>query len=128
MLAVGRFLAGLARLGFVLLCLGYTLFGAFAMLGPAALQLMLPGELRGKAASILVLVTGLAGGDRCEVAHKWYVVSGRLKMRMQDGSELEWKAGDVGTVPPGHDAWVVGDEPFVCVDFEGGAAFAKRQR
>src|SRR5262245_65820717 len=44
----------------------------------------------------------VAGGECCQVAHKWYVVSGRLKMRMQDGTELEWKAGDVGVVSPGH--------------------------
>jgi mannose-6-phosphate isomerase-like protein (cupin superfamily) len=70
----------------------------------------------------------VAGGERCEVSHKWYVVSGRMKMRLQDGTELEWKAGDVGVVPAGHDAWVVGDEPFVFVDFEGGEVFAKQHR
>lgn len=73
-------------------------------------------------------IKAVAGGDCCEVSHKWYVLSGRMRMRMQDGRELEWKAGDVGVVPPGHDAWVVGDEPFVFVDFEGGAEFAKPQR
>lgn len=67
----------------------------------------------------------LVGGDMCEVAHKWYVVSGRMAMKMKDGTELEWKAGDVGVVPAGHDAWVIGDEPFVFIDFEGGSVFAK---
>jgi uncharacterized cupin superfamily protein len=52
-------------------------------------------------------------------------VSGRMKMRMDDGTELEWRAGDVGVIPAGHDAWVVGDEPFVFIDFEGGDVFAK---
>jgi mannose-6-phosphate isomerase-like protein (cupin superfamily) len=67
----------------------------------------------------------VVGGEMCEVAHKWYVVSGRMAMKMKDGTELEWKAGDVGVVPPGHDAWVVGDEAFVFIDFEGGDVFAK---
>jgi uncharacterized cupin superfamily protein len=38
----------------------------------------------------------VVGGERCQVSHKWYVVSGRMKMRMDDGTELEWGAGDVG--------------------------------
>ena len=67
----------------------------------------------------------VVGGDSCQVAHKWYVVSGRMAMRMNDGTELEWKAGDVGVVPPGHDAWVIGNEPFIFIDFEGGDVFAK---
>lgn len=58
---VAAFTIGNVWLSLALLCLGYTLFGAFGMLGPATLQLMLPGDLRGKAASVLVLVTGLAG-------------------------------------------------------------------
>jgi mannose-6-phosphate isomerase-like protein (cupin superfamily) len=72
-------------------------------------------------------VKPIAGGDSCQVSHKWYVVSGRMKMRMDDGTELEWRAGDVGVIPAGHDAWVVGDEPFVFIDFEGGETFAKPQ-
>jgi mannose-6-phosphate isomerase-like protein (cupin superfamily) len=67
----------------------------------------------------------VVGGERCQVAHRWYVVSGRMRMRMEDGTEFEWGPGDVGVVPSGHDAWVVGDEPFVFIDFEGGAVFAK---
>jgi mannose-6-phosphate isomerase-like protein (cupin superfamily) len=67
----------------------------------------------------------LVGGESCQVSHKWYVVSGRMKMRMDDGTELEWRAGDVGVIPAGHDAWVVGDEAFVFIDFEGGPVFAK---
>ena len=69
----------------------------------------------------------VVGGESCQVAHKWYVVSGRMKMRMDDGTEFEWRAGDVGVIPPGHDAWVDGDEPFVFIDFEGGDIFAKPQ-
>ena len=72
-------------------------------------------------------VKPVVGGNSCQVSHKWYVVSGRMKMRMDDGMEIEWGAGDVGVIPAGHDAWVVGDEPFVFIDFEGGDIFAKSQ-
>jgi hypothetical protein len=45
---------------------------------------------------------------------------------MDDGSEAEFGPGDVGSIPPGHDAWVVGDEPFMSIDF-GDALYAKQQ-
>jgi EutQ-like cupin domain len=54
-----------------------------------------------------------AGTDSCQVAHLIHVISGRIAVRMDDGSEAEFGPGDVGLVPPGHDAWIVGDEPFV---------------
>lgn len=57
------------------------------------------------------------GGDSCQETHRWYVISGRMGMRMDDGSEAEWATGDVGEVPPGHDAWVIGDVPFVALLF-----------
>lgn len=72
-------------------------------------------------------VKPVAGTQSCEVSHKWYVVSGQMQMRMNDGTEILWRAGDVGVVPAGHDAWVVGDEAFVFIDFEGGSTFAKPQ-
>jgi mannose-6-phosphate isomerase-like protein (cupin superfamily) len=56
-------------------------------------------------------VKPIAGTDSCEVAHTGYVISGRIHIRMDDGSEAELSAGDVFTCAPGHDAWVVGDEP-----------------
>jgi hypothetical protein len=62
----------------------------------------------------------------CEAAHLQYHISGRLRVRMDDGSELEFGPGDVGCVPPGHDAWVVGDEPVVAVDISGMRDYAKR--
>lgn len=64
----------------------------------------------------------LAGTDSCEVHHNGYVVSGRMRLRMDDGSEGEVGPGDVFVCPPGHDAWTVGDEPCVVLDFAGGAA------
>jgi hypothetical protein len=53
--------------------------------------------------------------------------SPRIVVRMDDGSEAEFGPGDVGSIPPGHDAWVVGDEPFIGIDF-GDALYAKQQR
>jgi quercetin dioxygenase-like cupin family protein len=66
-----------------------------------------------------------AGTNSCEVHHLLYVVSGRLAVRMDDGSSAEFGPGDIGVVPPGHDAWVVGDKPAVAVDFRGGSTYAK---
>jgi quercetin dioxygenase-like cupin family protein len=55
--------------------------------------------------------------ESCTVPHLQYVVSGRLRVRMDNGTEFELKPCDVALIPSGHDAWVVGDEPFVAVDF-----------
>lgn len=62
-------------------------------------------------------VKDIAGTDLCEVDHKSYIVEGRLRIRMRDGAEMEVGPGDVFTLPAGHDAWVVGDEPCVALDF-----------
>ncbi len=61
----------------------------------------------------------LAGTDSCQVGHLGYVISGRMKVVMDDGAELEVGPGDVFEMPPGHDAWAVGDESCVVVDFGG---------
>jgi hypothetical protein len=55
--------------------------------------------------------------DSCMVHHKGYGISGRLHGVMNDGSEFEIGPGDAHDIEPGHDAWVVGDEPYVGVDF-----------
>jgi hypothetical protein len=55
--------------------------------------------------------------DSCMVHHTGYGISGRLHIVMNDGSEFEVGPGDVNDIEPGHDAWVVGDEPYVGVDF-----------
>jgi len=47
---------------------------------------------------------------------------------MNDGTEVEFGPGDVGTIPPGHDAWIIGQEPFVGIDFQGGEVYAKPQK
>lgn len=59
----------------------------------------------------------LVGTDLCQVRHVGYVVSGRAVVRLADGTERELAAGDAFDVPPGHDSWVIGDEPYVSVDF-----------
>ncbi len=67
-----------------------------------------------------------AGTESCMVHHKGYAISGRLHVLMDDGSELEIGPGDAHEIPPGHDGWVVGDEPYVAIDFsEEMAGFAK---
>jgi hypothetical protein len=63
----------------------------------------------------------------CEAPHFQYHVSGVLRVRMDDGSEFDCRPGDVSLVPPGHDAWVVGREPVVIVDFQGMIDYAKVQ-
>lgn len=65
------------------------------------------------------------GTHSCQVAHLGYMVSGRMLIRMDDGSESEFGPGDVGRIPPGHDAWVVGNESVVFIDFQGGDTYAK---
>ena len=65
------------------------------------------------------------GTDQCEIHHVGYCISGRLRVEMRDGSSMELLAGDVFEVPPGHDAWVVGDEPWVSVDWTGRRWFGK---
>ena len=72
-------------------------------------------------------VKPLAGTDTCQAPHLLYCVSGRMKVKMDDGSEGEIGPGDVASIEPGHDAWVDGDEPCVAVDFGGYAQYAKQQ-
>ena len=64
--------------------------------------------------------------ESCQINHTMYVISGRMHVRMDDGSEQEFGPGDTGIVPPGHDAWVVGNETFVGVDFTGAKTYAKK--
>lgn len=58
-----------------------------------------------------------AGTPSCGVTHTGYVVSGRFHVRMDDGREYEFGPGDAHVIGPGHDAWVVGDETCVVIDF-----------
>ena len=67
----------------------------------------------------------IAGTDSCQFHHLAVTLSGRGHIQMLDGSSLEIGPGDVFEVPPGHDAWVVGDEPWVSVDFEAMRTYAR---
>ncbi len=69
-------------------------------------------------------VAPAAGTASCQAEHLTYVVSGRLRIHMDDGTEYDLGPGDVGCVPPGHDAWVLGDEALVGIDSTGGDPFA----
>jgi class 3 adenylate cyclase len=71
-------------------------------------------------------VKPIAGTETCQYHHVGYTVSGRLRLQMPDGTELEIGPGEVFEAPPGHDAWVVGDEPWVCVDFEAMRTYGKK--
>lgn len=70
-------------------------------------------------------VRPIAGTDLCEAPHFQYHVQGTLRVQMSDGSEFDAVAGDVTALPHGHDAWVVGDEPVVVVDWWGASNYAK---
>ena len=79
--------------------------------------------------------------ESCQAPHTQYVISGRMRVKMDDGSEEEFGRmrvkmddgseeefgpGDVGYLPPGHNAWIIGNEPFVAVDFTGMKEYAKK--
>jgi len=61
----------------------------------------------------------------CEAPHFQYHLSGTLRVKMDDGTVVDCKAGDLSLLPSGHDAWVVGDEPVVVIDFQGMVDYAK---
>jgi hypothetical protein len=67
----------------------------------------------------------IAKTDSCEAPHFQYHLSGRLAIRMDDGMEFVAEPGDITSLPSGHDAWTVGDEPAVVVDWFGASDYAK---
>ena len=71
-------------------------------------------------------VKPIAKTDSCQASHMGYFISGRMKVVMDDGEEMEYGPGDFGIMPPGHDAWILGDEPCVVIDWQGFADYAKR--
>jgi hypothetical protein len=70
-------------------------------------------------------VKPIAGTELCEAPHLQYHVSGTLGIRLADGSEFQATPGQLTSLPAGHDAWVVGDEDVVVVDFFGASEYAK---
>jgi hypothetical protein len=71
-------------------------------------------------------VKPIAGTDSCDAPHFQYHVAGRLAVLMDDGTEFVAEPGDVTSLPSGHDAWVVGDEPVVVVDWFGASNYARQ--
>ena len=67
----------------------------------------------------------VVGGDSCQVEHIGYVISGTIHVELDDGTSADIPAGNVYRIPPGHDGWVVGDQPAVAVEFQGAATYAK---
>lgn len=67
-------------------------------------------------------VKPVAGTDSCQAHHVGAVQSGRLHVVHEDGSETDLGPGDAYVIQPGHDAWVVGDEPFVSFEFDAKTA------
>ncbi len=117
------------------------------MAGVETRDFMSPDEVRSPDKASIALV-GLAGGqvgqytfrpgwrwsecikpivktDTCQVDHIGYVVSGRLGVRHEDGTEVEVGPGSVYRIAPGHDGWTIGSEPVVVVEFQGAKTFAK---
>jgi len=68
----------------------------------------------------------IANTDSCQATHAGYFLSGRMNVVMDDGEEMEYGPGDFAIMPPGHDAWTVGDEPCIFIDWQGFADYAKR--
>jgi hypothetical protein len=71
-------------------------------------------------------VKPIAKTEWCEAPHFQYHVSGTMHVKMSSGEEFDLKPGDVSYLPSGHDAWVVGDEPVVVVDWHGASNYAKK--
>jgi hypothetical protein len=70
-------------------------------------------------------VQPIAKTKSCEAPHFQYHVAGVLRVKMDDGTEFDCKPGDLSLLPSGHDAWVVGEEAVVVVDFQGMVDYAR---
>ncbi|HTU71586.1 MAG TPA: cupin domain-containing protein [Candidatus Baltobacteraceae bacterium] len=67
------------------------------------------------------------GQRSCAVEHIGMVVSGSATAAMDDGRVIEMRAGDIFYIPPGHDSWVVGDQPYVSLHFMGAEEYARHE-
>ena len=61
----------------------------------------------------------VVGTESCQLLHLAYVISGQMAIQMDDGTRLDFSPGDLIIAPPGHDGWVLGNEPCVMLDFQG---------
>ena len=71
-------------------------------------------------------VKPIAGTDSCQANHTAYVLSGRMIVKANDGTQIEYGPGDVMIATAGHDAWTVGNEPCILIDWTGVKAYAKK--
>jgi hypothetical protein len=67
----------------------------------------------------------VVGTDRCQLSHVGHVVSGRITVELADGQRRTIEPGQSYTIPPGHDAWVEGDEPFVALEIMSAEEYAR---
>jgi hypothetical protein len=67
----------------------------------------------------------VAKTELCQLSHVGHAVSGKIHVKMGDGTEKTISAGESYTIPPGHDAWVEGDTPFVCIEVMSADVYAK---
>ena len=67
----------------------------------------------------------VVGTDSCQLEHLGYAVAGSIRVVHEDGTEVDIRPGEAYLIAPGHDAWVVGDEPFVGVEFKSAATYAR---
>lgn len=63
--------------------------------------------------------------ESCQVSHAGYAISGSISVRMGDGNQKTIRAGESYTIPPGHDAWVEGSEPFIAIEVMSAEIYAK---
>jgi hypothetical protein len=65
------------------------------------------------------------GTNSCQAPHINYIISGCMMVEMDNGTKKEMKQGDVAIIPPGHDAWIIGNEPCIAIDFSAGKIYGK---
>jgi quercetin dioxygenase-like cupin family protein len=70
-------------------------------------------------------VAPLVGAELCEVEHVGVVISGHAAVKMADGTERHMGPGDLFSIPPGHDSWVIGDEDYVSLHLVGSEQYAR---
>ena len=73
-------------------------------------------------------VKPIAGTNSCQAAHLGVQLSGTMHIKMDDGTELDIGPGQAINIPPGHDGWVVGDEPVIAIDISGMENYARQTK
>jgi mannose-6-phosphate isomerase-like protein (cupin superfamily) len=76
-------------------------------------------------ASTVSMGKPIAKTETCQVSHRGYILSGRMLVKMEDGTTKELGPHDVYLIPPGHDAWIVGNDPCVTIEFADMSHYAK---